>query len=242
MQRGEPRDVARQDVAQQAAALLEAQGLARRGIGQRTAAAPFDTARLRIGPAGQHGGTSPIAEQAGADQYAGVIIQVHRRTAHFDTHREHVLRLAGAEQRVGQLPVRQRAGTPLADQIEAEHVGAQPQLLEHIAAQAGAQITGAGADDDRVDRRRRNSGALQGAGSGLGGESWRMCRVTLLQRVRVDRKHFVEAVERETAGFDAVVAGQDHFRDRARPCVETVEPGRAVECIPAFTLGVAPRR
>ena len=56
-----------------------------------------------------------------------------------------------------ELQVRQRRGAALADEVEGLHVGAQAEPLDDVARQARAQVAGAGADDDGVDRRARRA-------------------------------------------------------------------------------------
>ena len=157
---GERRHLARQDVAQHAVASARTSA---------PCAAPARSARrcrchstrpppLRRGSRREHGGAGAVAEQAGADQHAGVVVEVHRRAAHLDADRQHVRRRAGADQRSAELQVRQRRGAALADEVEGLHVGAQPEPLDDVAREARAQIAGAGADDDGVDRRRIEPG------------------------------------------------------------------------------------
>jgi hypothetical protein len=124
---GERGHLAGQDVAQHAVALLEHQRLALGGLDQRGAVDPFDaTLRRRVaGLAREDRGAGAVAEQARADQHAGVVVEVHRGAADLDADREHVRR--GAERsrrgraagwaarqrspgRRGRTPARRRAG------------------------------------------------------------------------------------------------------------------------------------
>ena len=238
---GERRHLARQDVAQHAVLLLEHQRLALTRLDQRGTVLPFDGPAALARRGREHGRAGAVAEQAGADQHARVVVQVHRRAAHLDADRQHVRRRAGADQRSAQLQVRQRRGAALADEVEGLHVGAQAEPFDDVAREARAQIAGAGADDDGVDRRRIEPGRGERARPGLGGERRRMGEKAPIERVGVDREHLVERIEREPARLDAVVALQDGPGDEVGPAVEAGEPVRALEGRQALGLGVARR-
>ena len=61
-------------------------------LDQRGAVLPFDApARRRQRLARQHRGAGAVAEQAGADQHARVVVEVHRGAADLDADRQHVL-------------------------------------------------------------------------------------------------------------------------------------------------------
>ena len=148
---GEGRHLAREDVAQHAVALLEHQRLALRWLEQRGAVGPFDPPAVRGRRCREHGCAGAVAEQAGADQNAGIVVEIHRCAAHLDADREHVRRGAGTDQRSRELKVRQRGGAALADEVVGLHVGAQAEPLGDVAREARAKIAGARADDDGAD-------------------------------------------------------------------------------------------
>jgi hypothetical protein len=62
-----------------------------------------------------------------------------------------VLTALGTEQRVCQLPVRERSRASLPHQIKPEYVGSQSQPLDDVTAETWAEVTGTGRHDDRID-------------------------------------------------------------------------------------------
>src|SRR5208283_1592590 len=113
MLRSKPRHRAGQDITEHSAAVLESQRLALNRIDQRGRLAPFNSTLSRRPMAGENGGTGAVTEQAGADQDAGIIIQIHRSTAHFDANRQYMVTLPRLQKRVRELPVGKRTGAPL---------------------------------------------------------------------------------------------------------------------------------
>ncbi len=204
---------------------------------QRRAVVPRDAPRAVERRARQHRRAGAVAEQAGADQHAGVVVEVHRGAADLDADRQHVLGRARGQQRAAELQVGQGGRAALADQVVGLDVGAQAEALDDIAGQARAQVAGAGADDDRVDRGRLEPRGGQRARRCLGGERRRVREEAPVQRVGIDREDLVERVEREPARLDAVVALQDGAGDEVRARVEPPEPVGALEGRQAFGLG-----
>ena len=168
--------LARQDVAQHAVPLLEHQRLALGRLDERGAVDPLDAAAgVGLGVARQHGRARAVAEQAGADQHAGVVVEIHRGAAHLDADREHVPAAPEASSARPSCRLGKRRGAALADQVEGLHVGAQAEPLDDVARQARAEVAGAGADDDRVDRGQRGRRG-QRPRRRLGGERRRVAR------------------------------------------------------------------
>ena len=59
-----------------------------------------------------------------------------------------------------------------------------------------------------------------------------------VEGVGIDGEDVVEGIERQAPRLDAVVALQDGAGDEVRARVEAGEPGRALERVEAFGLGV----
>jgi hypothetical protein len=190
----------------------------------------------------QDRGTCAVAEQAGADQHAGIVVEVHRRAAHLDADGQYVLAGVGRQQRTPKLKVRQCRRAALADQIEGLHVGAQSQPFDHVTREPRAQVAGAGANDEHVDVGRLQPGPGQCAFGRLRGEQGRVSEEAPRERVRVDCEGFGKRVNGKSPRFDPVVAPHDSARDDVRALVELHEPVGAFECLKALSLGVARRR
>ena len=102
------------------------------------------------------------------------------------------------------------------DQIQREDVRAQTEPFAHVTRQARAQITGAGADEHRVDFRRRASGILQGAVGGFRRQRGRVFGETRLKRVGRELEYLRQRVEGQVARGDAVVAAEHLFKNGTR--------------------------
>ena len=163
-----------------------------RGLDQRGGVDPFDAPLRARASLRQHRRAGAVAEQAGADQDAGVVVEVHRGAADLDADRQHVRARRRREQRARELQVGQRGGAALADQVVGLDVGAQAEPLDDVAGEARAQIAGAGADDDRVDVAARRARPRERRRAGLGGERRRVREEAPVERVGVDREHLVE--------------------------------------------------
>ena len=156
---GQRRHLAGQDVAQHAVALLEHQRLALRRLDQRGAVLPLDAPRPRSRRGSRESTAAPapspnrqalISTPGSLSRYIAALLT--------STQTDSTCVAAPArDQRSAELQVRQRRGATLADEVEGLHVGAQAEPLDDVAREAGAQIAGAGADDDGVDRRRRRA-------------------------------------------------------------------------------------
>ena len=149
-----------------------------------------------------------------------------------------MLTLLRTKQCICELPVGQGAGAALADEVEAEDRGPQPQPFGNISAQTGAQITRARRNDHGIDRLRLQVRAAQCGGAGRRGEPRCMGGESPVQRVGVDAEHVGERVDREPARLDAIVARQHRLRHRVRARVQAAEPVRRGECIPAVAFRI----
>ena len=139
--------------------------------------------------------------------------------------------------------VGQRRGASLADQIETEDIGAQPEALAHIAREPGTQVAGAGADEHRVDVARLQVRIAQCRARRRRGELGRVAREPRVQRVGVGLERFFERLQREVPRPDAVALAQEDMLQRGlRARFQDGELRRALQCFPAFLLGVSPGR
>jgi len=79
-----------QDIAQHSAPGFEEERVALGRIDKRRERFPLDSTAMRMRIPRQHRGARAIAEQARADQHAGIVVEIHRGAAHFDADGEHV--------------------------------------------------------------------------------------------------------------------------------------------------------
>ena len=116
-------------------------------------AANFHSTLRRSGKrlVGQHRRARAVAEQAGADENAGVVIEIKRRAANFNADGENSPGAPGGENGLGRPQIRQGGAAALAHQIQGEDIRAQAKPFADVARQARAQIAGAGADEDGVN-------------------------------------------------------------------------------------------
>ena len=242
MFRGERGDRGRQDVAQHAAPPLEAKLLAIADVHQRARRFPFDAAASRRRIGGENGRTCAVSEQARADQHARVVVQVHRGTADLDADRQHPLGAPAREQRFGRAHVRQGGAASLADEIERQNVGRQAEPLGHVTRQARAQISGARADDHRVDVAGRETGVVERALCGARCDRRRVLRKSRVEHVGIEIEGLGQVFEREVAAADAVVAAQHFPEDRLRSRVERRKVIGRDKRVPALHLRPARRR
>src|SRR6185436_9982338 len=96
-------------------------------------------------------GARAVAEKAGADENARIVVDVEGGAADFDADREDALRLAGVEEGTGELEIRKSGPATVTDQIREEGGGAKAEQFTHITGEAGTEVTGTGADDQGVD-------------------------------------------------------------------------------------------
>jgi len=140
-----------QDVSQPAPLLFKPQGLPMGGSGDRGASAPLDLATVRSRGVAEHRRRCAVCKQAGADQHARVVIEVHCGTADLNTHRQHVAGPAGPNQCGSRRQVRDSRRATLTDEIEGGHLRVEPKRFHQVTGQPGAQVTRARADQDRVN-------------------------------------------------------------------------------------------
>src|SRR5260221_4867711 len=116
-----------------------------------------------------------------------------------------------------------------------QRIGTQVERLGDVAGEAGAQVTGTRADDDRVHLARRDAGRGEGVGGRPRGELRRVREEALVQRIGIEFEALVERVQGERAPFDAVVVVEDALEDGARARCDLRALG-ALQCLPALGL------
>ncbi len=187
----------------------------------------------------EHDRRRAVAEEAGADEHAGVVVEVEGGGADLDrdaggdgvgVRGEHAL--GGAERRDG-------GAAAEADEVLEVGVGAQAELLGDIAGDARAEVAGAGADEQRVELVGAQAGLGEGAGEGAAGEERGLAAEGLVELVGGGGEHLVDGRVGEVARGHAAVAAQDgleHETGAARQAFAGLGGG---DDVPALALGVA---
>ena len=168
------RHLSRQNVSQHPFALLEAKVVAVFRAQNRPGCFPFDATLVWCRRVAQNGSAGAVAEQTGADQYAGIVIQIKGRAAHFDTNGQNSFAPSAGQQGFGRPPIRQGGATALPDQVERQHIRAQAEPFADVTRQTRTEVAGAGADNHRVDPFRPERGVPQRFGSRLRGQRRRI--------------------------------------------------------------------
>ncbi len=157
-----------EEVAQFAIALLKAQPVAVGREVQRVEAVAAPAAGARRAP--PDGRRRAIAEEARADDHAGIVVEVEDGGADFDGDASDGGARVGREDVAGGAERRNRGAAAETDEVLEKRVGAQAELLGDVAGEAGAEIAGAGADEEGVELIRAEIGLGEGGGERAGGE------------------------------------------------------------------------
>ena len=165
---GEFGDGAVEEVAQAAVAVLEAEFVALDREVERVESEAAQRVRARRGAPDARGGA--VAEEAGADDDAGIVVEVKCRRAHFDRDARDGGAGLGGEQVAGGAKRGNRGAAAKTDEVLQENIGAEAEQLCDVAGEAGAKVTCAGSDEERVELRYVNACARQRGGEGAGGE------------------------------------------------------------------------
>ena len=124
---------------------------------------PFDPPVIRPRFPRQNRRARAVAKQTGADEHAGIVVEIKCRAANLDADGQDFLGAFGGQQGLGGAQIGQRRAAALADQIQREDIRAQTEPFTHVTGKARTQIAGAGADEHGVNFRGRATGVLQGA-------------------------------------------------------------------------------
>ena len=131
-----------------------------------------------------------------------------------------------------------RRAAALSDEIERKDVGRQAEPLADVARQAGAQVAGARADDDRVDVAGRQGPHRPARARRPRRDGGRVLREPRVEHVRIERERFAQIVEREMAAADAVVAAKHLSKDRLRSRAERRKDDRTRRARPSTAVCV----
>jgi hypothetical protein len=234
---GEGGDLGGEKVAEQAAAVVEAEMFAVFGSGVAGGAGPADG-----GPCGRrfgrkNDGGGAIAEEAGADEDAGVVIEVAGGGADFDADDENPAGAPGLELGGGLVEGGEGGATALADEIEEGRGGRKPKAFGNIAGKAGAEVAGAGGDKEGIDLGGLELGFGQGALGGPGGKVGGVLAEAGHHGIGTEVEGFADLVQGEVAAFDAVFAGEDLAEEAAGFFGEGGEGGIGLESGEHLGLG-----
>src|SRR5690606_10108770 len=118
-------------------------------------------------------------------------------------------------------------------------IGTQAEPLADIAGEAGTEIAGAGADEERIDLADRGARAPERPAPRPLGEGRRMLAGAAMKHVRIALARLGEPIEREVARADAVLAEEHALEKRARSRRKAREARRGAHRVPALFLAVA---
>jgi hypothetical protein len=116
----------------------------------------------------------------------------------------------------GHSQVRQGRAAALPNEVKCEDVRSEFQTLGHITGQAGTQIAGASADQDRINLVGLQAGIGHGPFSGLAGEQRSVLYETGVEIVGSQFKSLTEVIEHQVARINAVVAVENLSDDSPR--------------------------
>ncbi len=231
---GEFRDGAVEEVAEFAVALLEPKLVAVGGEMKRIEIEGAERNGMggRFGAPDRSGGT--VGEEAGADENAGIVVEVKRGGADFDGDAGDGRVGVGGENVAGAAQHGNGGAAAEADEILKKGVGAKAELFGDVAGQAGAEIARAGADEERVEIGRTKMKLVESGREGAACE--RGCFVTKagVELVGREVEDVGELGGREVAFGDAVIAVKDGAKDELRFPAEAVAHGRELGHRPAI--------
>jgi hypothetical protein len=237
---GEAGHGGREQVAQFAVALLEADVIAGGGKveGVEAVGAQRGAGRGRRGGAPE-GGRGAVAKEAGADEYAGIVVEVKGGGADLD-------RDAGdggfgprGEEGGGGAEGGDGGTAAEADEILEKGVGAEAEGFGDVAGDTGAEVASAGADEEGIELVGVQAGAGEGGGEGAAGEGGCLAAKGRVERVGGGREKIFERGKREVAGGDSAVAPENGGEGEAGAAREARAGLRGFEEAPAVGLGEA---
>lgn len=148
---GESGDLGGEKISEKAVFMIEAKVVAVGGFQMRGALHepdfPFCVGRLRR----NDGGGGAIAEEAGADENAGVVVEIGGSGTNFHANNEGVAGLAGGEEGGGLLEGGEGGAAAEADEIKKGEGGGESEALGKVAGESGAEVAGTGGDEEGID-------------------------------------------------------------------------------------------
>ena len=203
-----------QNVSLHAVAHLEPQQFAVAWIQDRFRIEPLDGGETRAALVSEHHCAGGIGKEAGADQHAGIVVELKGRAANFDADREHLLRGAGFQERAGQMEIWKGGAETVPHEIGEVGIGSQAKAFADVTGEAGTDRAGAGADKERIELLEVYSGLFSGAAGGGFAHDGRVFRKSAMQRVWIERESLVQIFQDEIACLDSRIAGQHLAENR----------------------------
>ena len=193
---------------------------------------------FRGGLAGEEEGGGAITEEAEGDEDAGVVIDVEGGGGGLDGDDCDVMVGVRGEVSVGGAESGDGGAATEAYEIAQVGIGAEAEAFGNVAGGAGAEVAGAGAEEEGIDFLRCEAGFSQGFGECFGGECGGVDFEGAVQRLCVLPEDGGEIGGGELAVADAGVAvGKDFFQQRNGAGFEAGKGGVGLECQPCFRLG-----
>jgi hypothetical protein len=206
---GQGGDFGGEEIAEEAAPVIETKMFA---VFRRRVAGGTDPTdgrafgrRLRVE---DHGG-GPIAKEAGANENAGVVIEITGGGTDFHADHEDPAGASCLELCGGLIQGREGSPAALTHEIEQRGRTRKPEGFGDIAREAGAEIAGAGGNEKSIDLVGRKLGLFQGLLGGLGSEIGSVFPEAGHHGVRMKIEGFPHLVQGEVATFNAVFSGED---------------------------------
>jgi len=215
-----------EEVAEFAVTLLEAEFVALGGDVKRVEIEGAESVRIVGWLCAPDGTGGAVGEEAGADEDAGIVVEVESRRADFDGDagdggvgvcRENVA--GAAEEGNG-------SAATETDEILEEGVGAEAEMFGDVAGETGAEVAGAGADEERVEVGWAEAELFEGGRERAGGERGGFGAEAGVELVGGEIEDVCEIGGGEVAFGDAVVALEDGAEDELRFTTEPVAHGR----------------
>jgi hypothetical protein len=206
---GQGGDLGGEKIAEEAASVIETKMFAvfRRRMAGGTDPADEGTVGRRLRAQNCSGG--PIAKEAGADENAGVVIEITGGGTDFHADHEDPAGASCLELCSGLVQGREGSPAALTHEIEQRGLTRKPEGFGDVAREAGAEVAGAGGNEKSIDLIGRKLGIFQSLLGGLGGEIGGVFPEAGHHGVRTKIEGFPHLVQGEVATLNAVFAGED---------------------------------
>ena len=158
-------------------------------------------------------GGGAVAKEAGAQDHAGIVVEVEGGGAYLDGDAGDGSAGVGGEETLDGAKGRDRGATAEADEVREVGVGAEAELLGDVAGDAGAKVAGASADDEGVDIGGGAAGGGEGGREGGGGERWSGVAELGVEFIGIQIEDTLDVAHGEVTGGDAGLAAQDGAED-----------------------------
>ena len=224
-----------EEIAELALALLETEFVAIGGLVMRLKGKRPQAIRARLGA--PDGGGRAVTEKAGTDEDAGIIIEVERGGADFHGDARDGGVGIGRKHMAGRAQGGNGRAAAETDEILEKGIGAQPEFFGDVTRDAGAEIAGAGADQERVEvggaktnRGQRSRECARRQGGCLGAKDG-------VELVGGAFENVINLWRGEVSGRDAMIAAQDAVQDETGALVQPGPDGGFFHDVPTLALG-----